>query len=114
MNEWQVVFRGGYVGGYDIYLVRVCGNKTQIMSMTREGNHEIKEFEGNSFAASEVEPILRVPIAWELEFDFSRKLLQALSDKGTILPDKNFAQGKLEATEKHLEDMRKLVFEEPR
>jgi hypothetical protein len=56
-------------------------------------------------------PLFTIPYDLELESNFSKQLLQALVDRGIQLPDKNFAQGKLEATEKHLDDMRKLVFD---
>lgn len=47
----------------------------------------------------------------------SSEMYQALADnihldKSIDKPEENFNAGKLEATERHLEDMRKLVFEE--
>ena len=38
-------------------------------------------------------------------------LVDALSEKG-IKPKQGFIEGKLEATDKHLEDMRRLVFKD--
>ena len=37
-------------------------------------------------------------------------LMKALSDYGVKRPDESFVEGKLSATEKHLEDMRSLIF----
>jgi hypothetical protein len=83
------------------------------MSRNDDGTCEIKEFDGLNMCP-DIKPILSIPLSWEIEFGFSGQLLQALTDRGISLPDKNFAQGKLEATERHLEDMRRLVFEEPK
>lgn len=50
------------------------------------------------------EPTLRI------QESFLPLLMKALNDMGVKLPDKAFNEGKLEATERHLEDMRTLVF----
>lgn len=43
-----------------------------------------------------------------------RALGIAINKSGYKAPDEHLLEGKLVATERHLEDMRKLVFEEPR
>jgi len=45
----------------------------------------------------------------ELDIEQLQEFASALNELG-INPKKEFVEGKLEATEKHLEDMRKLVF----
>ncbi len=39
-------------------------------------------------------------------------LMEAMIEKGVKPPDKAFNEGKLEATERHLDDMRTLVFKD--
>lgn len=53
-----------------------------------------------------VEPTFRIPE------NVLPVLMEALSKNGVKLPEKAFIEGKLEATERHLEDMRTLVFQE--
>lgn len=47
-----------------------------------------------------------------LDDEQMRALLVAFETHGIKLPEASYTQGKLEATESHLEDMRKLVFKE--
>ena len=44
--------------------------------------------------------------------DFLKALLDALSDKNIKTENENLLMGKFVATEKHLEDMRKIVFKD--
>lgn len=52
-----------------------------------------------------IKPFFTVP------HDLLPDLLKALHNQGVKLPDKGHTEGKLEATSKHLEDMRALVFD---
>lgn len=47
-----------------------------------------------------------------LDEDQVKALQAAISEYGIKLPEASYTQGKLEATESHLTDMRKLVFKE--
>lgn len=46
-----------------------------------------------------------------LQHEEMQALAQAFADNGIKTKDNSLMEGKLQATEKHLEDMRKLVFE---
>lgn len=64
----------------------------------------------------ELDPISKPSLV--LSRDIARtllpSLLDALSKRGIKLPDQSFGEGKLVAIEKHLEDMRSLVFTKKR
>jgi len=115
-NNWTVNALFNPPFGLAIYLYRLTkGNKAECLYF-ENGEQKYSEFDAitTHTGIEGFRPLFSVPYSLELECDFSKKLLQALVDRGIQLPDKNFAQGKLEAAEKHLEDMRRLVFEEPK
>lgn len=56
------------------------------------------------------EPTIDIP--YRYADGFLQALLVAIKDQGIKLPEQSFTEGKLQATEKHLEDMRTLVFED--
>jgi hypothetical protein len=51
-----------------------------------------------------------IELSNEFAYDFLQALTDALNNEGYVPKEKSFLEGKIEATEKHLEDMRKLVF----
>jgi hypothetical protein len=98
-NNWKIrIIDNPIKINRDIYIFRRQGNKYQIL--TQEGL--IEKNEGDSI---DEKPIM----------ELTPEQLQAFSDELSNVgykPQKGFMEGKLEATEKHLEDMRKLVFKE--
>ena len=65
---------------------------------------------GDTVETPEVEATMKPTL--ELMPDMAQAILVALSESGVKLPEASFTEGKLEATEKHLEDMRNLVFKD--
>jgi hypothetical protein len=94
INNWKVkIIDPGYKLTYDVFIFRdTCDGKTEMVDGTIviRGDKPIK-------------PSL------ELNKEQLQEFADSLNGMG-ISPRKEFIQGKLEATEKHLEDMRKLVF----
>ena len=98
MENWKVkIIDKGYTTLMDIFMYHdVYGNKIE---MVAKGGDTLEVFEDGTVK--------------DPSFKLTREQLQAfanaLNDMG-ISPQKEYIEGKLEATEKHLEDMRKLVF----
>jgi hypothetical protein len=93
-NNWLVkIIDKGYKITRDIYIFR----------RTFDGKTELLNGEVIEYGINPDKPTL------ELDPDQLQEFANALNDIG-INPKKEFIEGKLEATEKHLEDMRKLVF----
>lgn len=87
--------------GIDIWIYRRLTNgKTEILQGGNEPSTTIIEY---GAADSSLAPTLR------LDGGVDKELLQALVKYGVKLPEQSFLEGKLEATEKHLADMRKLA-----
>ena len=98
----QLVQKPGMFG-YDLYIFYKAPNGK--IGYVVSGNI-IKEIErGDSI---DIPPTLHI----EGE-EMAKAILEVFSNQG-IKIDKGHTEGKLEATEKHLEDMRRLVFEEPK
>lgn len=96
MYEWQVkILDRGYTFTHDVYIWRK-GMGNQIQQVT--GNNTIETSEDGEVK----EPTLRLDREQLVAF------AQALNDL-KINPKKEFIEGKLEATENHLQDMRKLL-----
>lgn len=98
MEGWKLkIIDKGYTDVLDIFLY--CNHFGNKISLVQKGGETIEYIE---------EGVVKDP-----SFKLNREQLQAfanaLNDMG-INPQKEFVEGKLEATEKHLEDMRKLVF----
>lgn len=80
----------------DIYIYRRAGEQIE----TIEGNEYRQYSRGCIF-----------PPSFSISSDLVPLLAEAIAKSGVKLPDESFVKGKLEATEKHLSDMRKIVFE---
>lgn len=95
---WKLkIVEVGYKMGRDLYIFRRVGGKTEIM----QPDGTIKTFnEGEVYDA--------VPFM-EMDTDMLQQFSDELSKNG-FKPQKGFIEGKLDAVEKHLEDMRTLVF----
>jgi hypothetical protein len=95
-----------------IIVYRRAGGKTQFFTTKEQAVYEIKEVpENNSFSTSERPPslvdftmttMMQIP-------DLLQQLQKELNDMGIKDPDKSFSEGKLAATEKHLEDLRAML-----
>lgn len=100
MNDnWKIkIIDLGYTTDRDVYVFRRTPNGTDVLLPT--GMITIGEK-----GVLPSEPTLRL----------SPEQLQAFADELSLIgykPLKGFIEGKLDATEKHLQDMRRLVFEE--
>ena len=98
MEEWKVkIIDVGYTVDRHVFIYRkTFGGKVQIM----RGDTMETVDDG---------------VAVKPSFCMSPELLQIFAnslDEIGINPKQGFLEGKIEATEKHLEDMRKLVFED--
>lgn len=101
MNPFRVRFFDDYSGSTHIVITKLIGMKQYV---AKEIVLEFEEIpEGAFFKA----PTLR--INWHDSKDFMAALKEALD--GEKLPP-SAVEGELKATKVHLEDMRKLVFEE--
>lgn len=56
-------------------------------------------------------PVPATLAIWDPENEISKAIMRGLSEMGTKLEDQSRTAGLLEATERHLGDMRRLVFE---
>mgnify|MGYP003419977400 CR=1 FL=1 len=95
MENWNIkIIDEGYRIDRAVYIFRKLGDKTEI-------------FRGKTLEIIEFEAIT------EPSFYMSPEMLQEFAnalDKNGISPKQGFVEGKREATEKHLDDMRKIVF----
>ncbi len=101
MENWQIkIIDKGYKYTRDVYIYRRSNHKTEVWYGDKVTVYE----EGASMSD--------MP-----SFSMTPEMLQDLSDALNnigIKPQKGFMEGKLEATERHLSDMRELVFKEPK
>lgn len=114
---------------FDVYVERMYAyNRTRIYISYRAGNTRVffvpnPEALDNplspAYLQEEVDistspdPGKRSVHFMELQNEWLGPLVKALTDAGVRPPEQSFTEGKLVATEKHLEDMRRLVFEAP-
>lgn len=99
MENWNIRIRDcGYKSTREVYIYR-RGINGQIEYL--QGDGIIKCFSEGS--AIDVKPVI----------ELTPEMMQALSDELSSIgykPQKGFLEGKIQATENHLDDMRKLVF----
>jgi hypothetical protein len=97
MENWNIKFIDvGYKIGRDVYIFRKTPRGTEFLKS--DGTTE----EVPTGSAIAPNPFTH----------FEPELLQKLADELSIIgykPQKGFMEGKLEGTERHLEDMRKLL-----
>jgi len=95
MEPWKALLQHSLTNlQYELTIYRARGDKTDVL----QSNKTIKTIE----YGEEYEPTLLI------EDDMLQALAEALHEKG-INPKKEYVQGKLEATESHLQDMRVLL-----
>ena len=95
-RDWKIkIVNPGYKLTYDVYIFRNT-NDGHIIVFRGDELTTVKE--GEAFKPS-----------FEMGEDMLQELANVLSEKG-FKPKEGFYEAKIEATEKHLEDMRKLVF----
>lgn len=97
MENWTIkIIDKGYKFERDIYIYRRYGNKIEVMN--RDNTRTVYE----DGSAIDDKPTL------SLNPESLQAFADALADIG-IKPQKGFIEGKLEATESHLKDMRTLL-----
>lgn len=99
MNQWEITIKDtGYKVTRELYIFR----------RTHTGDTEVLQPDGiiktikTGEAVSDIKPLI------ELEPEMLQSLADELSQKG-YKPQKGYLEGKLQATENHLADMRKLL-----
>lgn len=103
MNPFKVRIYNDYSGSTHIVITKVSGNKIYV---AKELALEFEEIPEGAFFKT---PTLRVD--WQHSKDFMAALKEALD--GERLPP-SAVEGELKATKYHLEDMRKIVYNEER
>jgi hypothetical protein len=94
MENWKIkIVDVGYKFERDIYIFRKNGNKVEM-------------YDGS---VSDIDGAIPAKPTLSLSPESLQELANVL-DKQGFSPKEGFVEGKLQATEKHLEDMRKLVF----
>lgn len=103
MNSWEckIVFRPDWLA-HAVYMTRDNGQDREYLTGTgtqhtiiRAGRHE----------AVKDDPVFAV-----LDDDMIHALGAAINEAGYRVPNEHLIEGKLTATERHLDDMRALVF----
>lgn len=96
MENWEVkIIDKGYTYILDVFLYHKSGNK---IGLVQKGGEVIDYFEDGAVK--------------EPSFKLNKEQLQAFANalnKMGINPQKEYIEGKLEATERHLKDMRTLL-----
>ncbi len=92
--------------GKDIILYRYYGDSIQVVNFREDGVGVITTLEpGGDYA----NPTIRTSQDADTE-DIFQAFTEAGQEFGIKRPDESFTAGKLEATERHLSDMRSIVF----
>jgi len=101
-GDWKVdvVYRPEYLG-YVVYMSRKMPNGQEFI--TKDGKTEV--LKPGDFIKSDKQYCFAI-----LDPDQVQRLADAFANKGIHTVNDNVNKGKLEATEKHLEDMRNIVF----
>lgn len=90
---------------FDVTLYQRTGEKIHVASFEKGDVILTEQPIGEDF-----KPTFRIPI--NVLHEITAAFVQYAREKKMPEPTKDFAEGELTATKKHLEDMRKLVFEE--
>lgn len=110
MSDWKLkIVTNVFAPGFSILLYRKVGDKIQFMAPANEPVYQIKEYtESGSFEKPAA--LVNISMGTMIDFpDILSQLQQELHELGVKAPEKSYIEGKLVATEKHLEDMRKMV-----
>jgi len=95
------------IGYVEIFVVEKHDGKTREYTQAESGLLNVKVLEG---AGEKVQPFLKLPVNFFQEL--LAEMVKHATHKGIKTDSESVLQGKFTATEKHLEDMRKLVFKE--
>lgn len=109
-EKWEVRINSISMSlGAEIFIFRLCGDFVEYLQIDSPDVSilRVEKKEGN-FAL--IKPLVVCPI--DLAMDIAKGFIEYGNSQGFKNGSETFAKGKLEATEKHLADMRKLVFEE--
>ena len=102
-NNWQIeIYRKPATSLTDIYIFRRVDHYGQMIVLIPHGPDKVAE-ERTIKEDTSPPPSITIPN------DLLPLLLDALMSHGIKSPEQSFIQGKLEATENHLKDMRKLL-----
>ena len=101
-GEWRcfVEYRPGIMGTFLYVMRRLDTTHTQFL--TKGGDEQITISESETTKKE-------VSFAHFQEDYVGRLIVEALDKHGIKAPSQSFTEGKLQATEKHLEDMRSIV-----
>lgn len=97
-----------FFGNTKIYLSEEVGSDFFAFELDAENPPFIKRTKLEDYAVCPA--FIELPV--KFADDFLKALLDALSDKNIKTENENLLMGKFTATEKHLEDMRKIVFKD--
>lgn len=96
-QSWKVkIIDPGYKTSFDVYIFREIGGKREFIQT------------GEKSVILSMDGMAPSPTL-SMDREMMKAFADALNDRG-IKPEEGFLEGKLEATTKHLEDMRSLVF----
>lgn len=96
--EARIIFKPGIINN-GVYLSRV----------RERGSREYLLADGSTITIKEGMPLKEDPVFATLDDDQLNALQIAITAHGIKPPEASYIQGKLEATERHLEDMRSIV-----
>ncbi len=99
--EARVVFNPGRITN-SIYISRYRPGHGGVREFLRPDDMVVTQIPGKPLKEEEI-------VFANLDDDQIRALVVAFDKHGVKRPDAGFTEGKLEATEKHLEDMRSIV-----
>ena len=101
ISDWEIKLKDRPAQYFtDIFIFRRgSNNKTILYGIKDDSIVEEKEFD----LGESVPPTITIPT------DLVPILLVAITKKGIKMPEESFTKGKLEATENHLGDLRKLL-----
>jgi hypothetical protein len=97
INDYETFNKKMYLETYD--------NGRKVIIGMKDGFLTEQILENNTCSPIPIKPLLEMPLY--LGEDFLKAVANYLSDEGIKTENENLLKGKLEATEKHLEDLRK-------
>ena len=95
-----------YSGSVDVWVIEHHSTTNEYISIAENGLLDKTSVPHNQMPSSDLKPFLSIPIA--LSNALFKAMAEHLESKGIKTKDANLIEGKLLATEKHLEDMREF------
>ncbi len=105
-GEWQISIKEDFSWDVSVYIFRHVIEGTEMLKVGKNGSLEYGAIIPHG-GSKDVKPTFQLPP------ETLQSLFDALQKRGMKPSDQSFVEGKLQATEKHLEDMRKIAFEIP-